>query len=170
MRRFLDRLYDGAGILAALCMTALLVTVLVTIASREFDFQVSGIDGYAGYFMAACAFLALAHTFQRNEHIRVTLFLGLAKGRMRFWIELWALAASSLLATLLAVFSIRLTWQSYVFKDVSTSMDATLLWIPQLAMAAGALLFAIAVIDALVCHLLGRSFLSTQANQDFSHD
>lgn len=170
MRRFLDRLYDGAGILAALCMAALLVTVLVTIASREFDFQVSGIDGYAGYFMAACAFLALAHTFKRNEHIRVTLFLGLAKGRARFWIELWALSASSLLSVLLAYFSLRLTWQSYVFKDISTSMDATPLWIPQTAMALGAVLFAVAVLDALVCHLRGKPFVTSAATQEFSHD
>ncbi|MEY3668943.1 MAG: TRAP transporter small permease [Burkholderiaceae bacterium] len=170
MRRFLDRLYDGAGILAALCMAALLVTVLITIASREFDFRVSGIDGYAGYFMAACAFLALAHTFQRNEHIRVTLFLGLAKGRMRFWIELWALAASSLLSLLLAFFSLRLAWQSYVFKDVSTSMDATPLWIPQSAMAVGAVLFAVAVLDALVCHLRGKPFVTPATTQEFSHD
>lgn len=170
MRRFLDRLYDGAGILAALCMAALLVTVLVTIASREFDFKVSGIDGYAGYFMAACAFLALAHTFQRNEHIRVTLFLGLAKGRMRFWIEVWALAASSFLSLLLALFSLRLTWQSYVFKDISTSMDATPLWIPQTAMALGAALFAVAVLDALVCHLRGRPFVTMATTQKFSHD
>ncbi len=66
MRRFLDRVYGGAGLLAALFLAALLVTVLVTIASREFDFRVSGIDGYAGYCMAACAFLAMAHTFKRS--------------------------------------------------------------------------------------------------------
>ena len=153
MRRFLDRLYDGAGILAALCMAALLVTVLVTIASREFDFQVSGIDGYAGYFMAACAFLALAHTFKRNEHIRVTLFLGMAKGRARFWIEVWALGASTVLATLFAAFSVRLVMQSIEFKDISTSMDATPLWIPQLAMALGTVIFAIAVSDEFFVHL-----------------
>lgn len=170
MRRFLDRLYDGAGALAALFLVALLVTVLVTIASREFDFKVSGIDGYAGYFMAACAFLSLAHTFKRNEHIRVTLFLSWAKGKLRFWIEVWALAASSLLACLLAFFSLRLTWQSYQFNDVATSMDATPLWIPQSAMALGACLLAIALIDSLVCHLRKQPFMNTQANQDFSHD
>ena len=170
MRRFLDRLYDGAGVLAALFLAALLVTVLVTIASRELDFKVSGIDGYAGYFMAACAFLSLAHTFKRNEHIRVTLFLSRARGKLRFWIEVWALGASSLLAALLAFFSVRLAWQSHQFKDVATSMDATPLWIPQSAMAIGACLLAIALIDSLACHLRNKPFLNTQANQDYSHD
>lgn len=170
MRRFLDRLYDSAGILAALFLAALLLTVLVTIASREFDFKVSGIDGYAGYFMAACAFLSLAHTFKRNEHIRVTLFLSRAKGRSRFWIEAWALSSSSLLASLLAFFSVRLAVQSFQFKDVATSMDATPLWIPQSAMAIGACLFAVALIDSLVCHLRNKPWLSSQTSQEVSHD
>jgi len=170
MRRFLDSLYDIAAVLAAIFSVVLFLTVLLTIASRELHWGLTGIDGYAGYFMAACAFLALAHTFKRNEHIRVTLFLGLAKGRARFWIELWALAASSLLSVLLAYFSLRLTWQSYVFKDISTSMDATPLWIPQTAMALGAVLFAVAVLDALLCHLRGKPFVTSAATQEFSHD
>ena len=173
MRRFLDWVYDGAGYLAALFMAALLVTVLVTIASREFDFRVSGIDGYAGYCMAACAFLAMAHTFKRNEHIRVTLFLSRAKGRLRFWIEVWALSVSSLLAALLAFFSIRLVLQSYQFNDISTTLDATPLWIPQSGMALGATIFAVAVIDSLIAHLRGLPY-TYQAlpaeTERFSHD
>ena len=170
MRRFLDRLYDGAGILAALFLAALLITVLVTIASREFDFKVTGTDGYAGYFMAASAFLSLAHTFKRNEHIRVTLFLSRATGRGRFWVELWALSASCLLSGLLAFFSLRLAYQSFVFKDVSTSMDATPLWIPQLAMALGTTIFFIAILDSLVSHLRGQPYTQSSRVQEFSHD
>lgn len=170
MRRFLDRVYDGAAVLAALFLAALLVTVLVTIASREFDFKVSGIDGYAGYFMAACAFLSLAHTFKRNEHIRVTLFLSLAKGKSRFWIELWALLASNMLAGLLAFFSVRLAVQSYQFNDIATSMDATPLWIPQTAMAFGACLLALALADSLVCHLRGKPFMQNEQGQEHSHE
>ena len=108
MRRFLDVIYDSAAILAALFLFALLGIVLLTIASREFQWGLTGIDGYAGYLMAACGFLSLAHTFKRDEHIRVTLFLGLTKGLLRYLVELWALAASTLLAFLLAFFSVRL--------------------------------------------------------------
>jgi TRAP-type C4-dicarboxylate transport system permease small subunit len=150
MRRFLDALYNSAAVLAALFLVALLVMVLLTIASRELAWNLSGLDGYAGYFMAASGFLALAHTFTKNEHIRVTFFLGMASGRGRRWIELWALAASTLLAVLLAVFSVRLVMQSIQFNDVSTSMDATPLWIPQLSMAIGTVIFAVAVIDRFV--------------------
>ncbi len=153
LRQALDKLYDIAAVLAAMFLVALLGMVLLTILSREFQWGLTGIDGYAGYFMAACGFLSLAHTFKKNEHIRVTLFLGMARGRGRFWIETWALGASSLLACLFAAFSLRLVMQSIEFNDVSTSMDATPLWIPQLSMAVGTVIFAIAVIDELVMHL-----------------
>ena len=153
LRQSLNKLYDIAAVLAAMFLVVLLLTVLLTIVSREFHWGFTGIDGYAGYFMAACGFLSLAHTFKRNEHIRVTLFLGMAKGRARFWIEVWALGASSVLAALFAVFSMRLVMQSIEFKDISTSMDATPLWIPQLAMALGTVIFAIAVIDEFFAHL-----------------
>ncbi len=150
MRRFLDTLYHSAAVLAALFLLALLVMVLLTIVSRELQWGLRGLDGYAGYCMAASGFLALAHTFQKNEHIRVTFFLSMAKGRSRAAIEIWAVAASSLLALLLAVFSVRLVLQSIEFNDISTAMDATPLWIPQLAMAIGAVIFCISVVDRLI--------------------
>jgi hypothetical protein len=41
---------------------------------------VPGTDAYAGYFMAASGFLALAHTLKHGEHIRVTLVINALKG------------------------------------------------------------------------------------------
>ena len=63
--------------------------------------------------------------------------------------------AASLLALLFAFYACKLSWQSYTFNDVSTGNDATPLWIPQLAMAAGTLIMAIAFIDELVLELRG---------------
>jgi len=153
LRQALDGVYDAAAFLAAVCMVILFLTVLLTIASREFGWGLTGLDGYAGYWMAACGFLSLAHTFKRNEHIRVTLFLGMSKGQARFWLEAWALGVSSGLALLFALFSLRLVMQSIQFNDISTSMDATPLWIPQLSMAVGTVILAVAVIDEFILHL-----------------
>ena len=54
-----------------------------------------------------------------------------------------------------AGYSCKLAWQSYVFHDVSTSNDATPLWLPQIAMALGAIVLAIAFIDELVLEIRG---------------
>ena len=156
MRRFLDALYDGAAWLAALFMIALLVAVLLSIGGREFNFHVKGTDAYAGYFMAAAGFLALAHTFKRGEHIRVTLLLSTLSPAPRRAMELWALACSAALAGVLAFYSGRLVWQSRVFNDISTGNDATPLWLPQLGMAIGTLILFIAFVDEFVLELKGR--------------
>ena len=156
MRRTLDALYDGCAALGAIFMIALLVMVLLSIVSREIGFNVPGIDAYAGYMMAAAGFLAMAHTLKKGEHIRVTLLLGALKGGAKRGLELWALFAATLLALLSAVYSSKLAWQSYVFHDISTSNDATPLWIPQLSMAIGAIVLAIAFIDEFVLELRGQ--------------
>ena len=162
-RRALNLLYDSAAWLAALFMIGLLGMVLLSIAGRQLHFHVPGTDAYAGYMMAAAGFLALAHTLKRGEHIRVTLVLSLLRGRARRALEIWALSAAGALALLFAWYSARLAWQSHTFHDISTASDATPLWIPQLGMALGTAILAIAFIDELVLELLGRRSSSASA-------
>jgi len=156
MRKTLDFLYNGAAWLAALAMIGVLVMVLLSILGRQFNFLLPGTDAYAGYSMAAAGFLALAHTLKRNEHIRVTLLLGKLQGGARRSLEIWALSAAVLLSGLFAYYASRLAWQSHAFNDISTSNDATPLWIPQLSMALGTVVLCIAFVDELVMELLGK--------------
>jgi TRAP-type C4-dicarboxylate transport system permease small subunit len=156
VRRALDRLYDGCAALAACFMVGLLVAVLLSVIGRQLHFNIPGIDAYAGYLMAGAGFLALAHTLKRGEHIRVTLLIGRLQGTSQRAMELWALFAASLLALLAAFYSVRLAWQSYSFHDISTSNDATPLWIPQLSMALGTAVLAIAFLDELVLEVRGK--------------
>ena len=55
-----------------------------------------------------------------------------------------------------AFYSCRLAWQSHTFHDISTSNDATPLWIPQIAMAVGTVILAIAFLDELVLEISGK--------------
>ena len=156
-------MYDGAAALAALFMVGLLVMVLLSIVSRPLHFNVPGVDAYAGYLMAGAGFMALAQTLKKGEHIRVTLLLSALHGSWRRGFEIWALFAASLLGVLSAGYSCKLAWQSYTFHDISTGNDATPLWIPQLAMAAGTLVLAIAFVDELVLEIRGRRIVPQSA-------
>jgi len=155
MRRFLDRLYNAAAYLAALFLVCTLIMVVLGIAGRLLEFQVRGTDAYAGYFMAGAGFLALAHTLMRGEHIRVSLVLEHVGPRARQVLERVSLAAASVLTLAFAYYSVRLAWQSYALHDISTGNDATPLWLPQLGMAAGTVLLAIAFIDLLAQDIAG---------------
>ena len=168
MRRALDALYVGAAALGGLFMVLLLVMVMLSIVSRQLHFNVPGIDAYAGYMMAAAGFLAMAHTLKKGEHIRVTLLIAGLKGGARKGFELWSLFAASALALLSAFYSSKLAWQSYTFHDISTSNDATPLWLPQLTMALGTIVLAVAFIDELVLELRGERVVVS--SEEASHN
>ncbi len=161
MRRVLDAVYDGCAALAALAMVGLLVAILASVVGRQFGFNLTGLDGYAGYLLAASGFLSLAHTLKRGEHIRVTLLVQAVSPRWRRGLELWTLLAGALLAGLFAWYSVRLAWQSREFNDVSTGSDATPLWLPQLSMALGAVVLLVALLDDLVLELRGQRVQAT---------
>ncbi|MCU7375380.1 TRAP transporter small permease [Paucibacter sp. O1-1] len=165
MRRLLDALYDAAAALAALCMVGLLLIVLGGVTGRQLGFYLPGSDAYAGYLMAACGFLALAHTLKRGEHIRVTLLINALQGGPRRALERFALMVASLLALIAAFYSARLVWQSWSFQDISTLNDATPLWLPQLSMAIGNAVLAIALLDELLLEWRGRRTGPADAGQ-----
>lgn len=157
MRNCLSRLYYLFGWLAALSLLATLLVIVLNILGRQFGFYLRGADSYAGYSIAAAAFLALAATLKNGDHIRVTLILQRLTGKHRRIMELWCLAAGALLSGYFAFFSWKMVWFSYVFHDISQGHDATPLWIPQIAMALGISALAIAFADDFIAALRGAS-------------
>jgi TRAP-type C4-dicarboxylate transport system permease small subunit len=126
---------------------------------------VPGLDGYAGYAIAAALFLALPSTLQHNEHIRATLLLDHVRPGIRGGLEFVALALGSGIALFLAWFAIRLAWVSYTLHDVAPTGDATPLWIPQLSMALGCVGFAMAFVQALWSRLVGTPFFAEPSDE-----
>jgi TRAP-type C4-dicarboxylate transport system permease small subunit len=155
IRRCLDGLYLGAGMLAALFMVSIGILIVTSVIARLMGSYVPGLNQYAGYAMAASSFFALAYTFGAGGHIRVNLVLARLQGRARWLAELWCLGAGSFLACYLAWDLIKMVRVSHMLGDVSEGVDATPLWIPQLGMAVGSTLFAICLIDRLVSVALG---------------
>jgi TRAP-type C4-dicarboxylate transport system permease small subunit len=167
MKTPLSPLYDLFGAIGAFFILMTLVVQVVTIVGREVGFTIPGYDSYAGYFLAAGAFLALAHTLRRGDHIRVTLLLGRLKGRARIWAEVFCLAVASFLTSYFAWFSINLAWGSYRYDDISQNVDATPLWIPQIAMALGVTALALAFIEELI-FVLRTGHLPPQQNAEIA--
>lgn len=156
MRRFLDSLYTLSAWAAGFFMIGVLIMVLITMLGRSFNFNLSGSDSYAGYLMAGAAFMALAPTLRHNEHIRVTLIIGRLTGLPRKIMEMLTLIIAVCITGFLCFFSCRLVWQSYQYDDISTGNDATPLWIPQIVMAVGTIIFFIAFIDELIAEIRGK--------------
>ena len=150
MRTLLDRLYLVSGVLAALFMVTIASVVLAQIVGRFLGFVVPSATEIAGFCVAASAFLALAPTLQHGGHIRVTLVLEHLPKRVHRWVELWCLAVAFGMTLYFARWVIDLVLGSIRFGDVSPGLLAVPLWIPQLAMAIGLVIFAICLLDNLI--------------------
>ena len=168
MRSALNKLYDAAAWAAALMMIGTLLMVVLGMVDRYVTINFRGTDMYAGYCMASAGFLALAHTLKKNEHIRVTLLINSVPPAAKRVLELWSLTAAVLLSGLFCFYAIKLSYQSWDFHDISTGNDATPLWLPQIGMAAGALVLLIAFVDELVLEWRGER--PTQDSEEALHN
>ncbi len=168
MRRVLDGLYAVSGVLAALCLVAILTLVGVQIVARCLDtvlraaggqatgFLVPSLAEICGFLLAAASFLALADTLARGVHIRVLLLVEHVPDTVRRVLE----AATGLAAVGLALFAAwsmgRLTLKSLEFGDVSYGMVAVPLALPQAVVTLGLLVFAVALADQAAAAIRGR--------------
>jgi TRAP-type C4-dicarboxylate transport system permease small subunit len=169
MRRALDAIYDGSAWLAGLAMLSILIITLLQVLGGVSDIFVRGTDAYAGYAMASASFFALAHTLKRGEHIRVTLFLQRMPAAPRRFMEILCLGISVFLVGYFSWFAWDMVYWSWEFDSKSDAMDASPLWIPQMAMALGASALAIAFADELVQVLMGRDVRESDLTADKQH-
>jgi TRAP-type C4-dicarboxylate transport system permease small subunit len=147
-------------VLSGMAMVGAFVAIMLNILARLFGWNLPGLDGYAGYAIAAALFLALPSTLLHNEHIRATLLLDHVKPRTRGRMQLLALGLGAAISLYLAWFALRLVWVSYTLHDVAPTGDATPMWIPQLSMALGCAGFALAFVQALWSAMAGRPFFA----------
>lgn len=152
----LNRIYAAGAVLAALCMVAIALLTLAQIMGRLFGVLIVDAGELAGFAMAGSIFFALAHTLRTGGHIRVNLLLTRLPPGIRRIFEIWSLGLATTLSGMFAVFSVRMVIESYEFHDVSTGMIPVPLWIPQLSMAAGAVLFVVALLHELILTIRGQ--------------
>ena len=136
-------------------MVGIAVFILIALTGAIFGFVTRSMDEFAGYAMAASAFLGLSYTFHHNEHIRVTLFLQRFQGPARRRVEIWCHLLGMIISGFFAWYSIKMVYVSWVIKELSQGLIPLPLWIPQLSMAIGTTMLAIAMLDRLVAVLAG---------------
>ena len=150
MRRFLDRLYFGSGVLAALCVFGIFALMLAQAFGREAGILVRGADDIVSWLCAAAAFLALGHTFRHGELVRVGLLLERLGPRARRLMEIWALTLTALFGAYMLWSVSRFIYESWKFNEVAQGLIKVPIWIPQMTFLVGVLIFFIAILDELL--------------------
>lgn len=176
MRRFLDRLYDGAGAIGALCVFLIFVLMIWAGVGRQMNWRVSGINDVVAWLCAAAAFFAMAHAFRHGDFVRVTLLLEHVPRRVRRGLDLLCLAIGLVSVGYLTWWATAFTWESYEFAEMATGLVVIPIWIPQSTFVIGCWLLLLAVLDELVTVLRGgtpsyqRAVEERHAAGDFSSD
>ncbi|MEM9765818.1 MAG: TRAP transporter small permease [Pseudomonadota bacterium] len=149
MRRALDTLYTGAGVLSGIFLVGIAVTIIAQVAGRMVGLTIDSTET-AGFCLAASTFLGLAYTLRRGGHIRVTLTIRHAGPQLKRLIEGWCLLVAAGGVAYFLYWSVDLVWFSWKFDELSPGLMAIPFWIPRLSMALGALILLIALVDDLV--------------------
>lgn len=162
MRRVLDSLYQLALYASAFCLCIIALMVGAQLAGRlldgtlalvglpRTDFVILSLAEICGYLLAAASFLALAGTLKAGAHIRVTMALGALSEHTRRYAEMFAFTLGALGAAYMTWHLTHFAWISFKFNEVSPGVIRVPLWYPQAAMALGALILTIAIVDELV--------------------
>lgn len=173
LRPVLDAVYNVCGYIAACFLLIILLIIVVQMISRwildfanlvrsiagdgaadwvldNMTYQFIGSTNYAGYSMAAASFFAMAYALNNGAHIRVNLVLTRLTGLSRRIGDIWCFGIGAFFAGFFAWYAIRAVYWSHKLHDVSQGQDATPIWIPQLSMAFGTTILAIALVDHLI--------------------
>jgi TRAP-type C4-dicarboxylate transport system permease small subunit len=167
MRRWLDSLYITAGWLAAGCIAGICLLVVCQVLLNLIDristllmgtaigLTIPSYSDFTGFLLAAASFFALAYTLREGGHIRVVLVVGRLPEKMQKFVEFWCSGFGFAVAFYFCWYTAKLTYESYVYHDLSSGMIAVPLWIPQSAMLLGLLILTIALADELATVLSG---------------
>ncbi len=169
MRRALDRLYALSGALGAAFLVAICLIVLAQVGCNAIDAAIQLFGGepiglvipsyaeFAGFFLAAASFLALAYTLRAGAHIRVLLVLQRLPAGVQRAAEYWCVVVGLFVSGYFAWYAWQLVAESFEYNDMSPGIVPVALWIPQSGMALGLSVLAVAFADELVGLLRGRA-------------
>jgi TRAP-type C4-dicarboxylate transport system permease small subunit len=169
MRAALDWLYRVSGALAAVLLVAICIIVLLQVGANLIDKVVGWIgrtppgllvpsySEFAGFFLAAASFLALAYTLRAGDHIRVSLIVHHLPPKVKRAADAWCTAVAGLLTGYFTWHAAGLVWESWRFNDLSPGIVPVPLWVPQAPLAFGLAVLTIALADDFVCLLRGGS-------------
>lgn len=167
MRRLLDELYRATLWASAFCLAAIAILVGVQLGARlldgalvlvnlpRTDFVILSLDEICGNLLAVASFLALAGTLKSGAHIRVTLVLSALSEAQRHVMEIWAFGFAAAASAYMTGNLLNFAWVSFRFHEVSNGVVKVPLVIPQAAIALGALVLTVALLDEFFIVLRG---------------
>lgn len=153
--RMIDSFAAAGGYLSAFFMVLIVVLITVEIFLRTvFNFSTLIADEYSAYFFVAVVMLGLALTLRDEGHIRITLILSrLSPNALRI-VDILAALFAVALCTFALHHSVIMVYETYALKMTADSISETPIYLPQLAIPIGFLMFDLQLIAVLLRRLI----------------
>lgn len=158
-RRLLNTLYQGSALSGALTLIAICSVITLQVIFNAIDKLMLALAGEAigltvpsyseisGLLLASGTFLALGYTFRQAAHIQVTLVLQHLPDRVRQWSQRLSFAIAIGMVSFLTFYMGFITWEAWIYQDVTPGIIPIPLWIPQCSMTLGSAILCVALVD-----------------------
>lgn len=152
--RLAEMLSLGALVLAQLILAGMALLISAEVVCRSFlGFSLLIVNEMVGYMLVAVIFLGLSFTLRRGLLLRVAVIYDRLPHRARPLVDFVFNLGCLWFAAVLAWQLVQLTMQSYALDVTSVTLMATPLFVPQLVMSAGAVVFLLTVATATLTSL-----------------
>ena len=158
--RVIDRLSSTAGALAAIIFGILTLMVCYDVVARYvFNEGTTWVTEIGTYMFVAVVFLGLAQAQRANAHIQVEILVDRLSAASRTFAELVGLWLGLLFVVMCAWQAARFTTLEYLNGARDWGLLGTPLWIPQVPITIGFVLFAAAILCDIYRHRPPMTFL-----------
>ncbi|WP_419897800.1 TRAP transporter small permease subunit [Roseomonas sp. USHLN139] len=158
-----DRIAAASGVFAMLCLVALLVLILAGIGrgllgkiNPEWSGEIEIAWEYSAYLMGAVFMFGAAAGLRAGSHVRVAILLARAGRGPTFVLEMLSTLIGLFVTGFMAWSLFNFTLRAFRNGQLSSG-SLTPLWIPDAALALGALLLAMQMLVRLLRLLLGEA-------------
>ncbi len=147
----IDKLCKGGAYLSGLLLVGLVFLILTEIFFRYFfDLSTMIADEYSGYLYLASIFLGLAYTFNEGGHIRINIITSKLSKNANGFIDIVASIITLAVLFFILYRTILFTYDSYDLDMLSEAVSETPLYLTQIVMPLGIILFILAVISFII--------------------
>lgn len=152
--RLLNSIIKRASIISFILAVACLVfiTVYVTVAAivrKAFNLCLPGVVEMSAYAFVALTFLGLAYTELTEGHIRVTVVFDRLPQKAKPWVWLIGTLLTAVYLIVMTISSFKLCSGSFILGSVSPTELRIPMWIPQIVLPLGFLLFLLQLLARL---------------------
>ena len=154
--KWLENLAKACGVLAAVFLVVLALVILAQIIGRMFGWLIPSADDFAVWAMASSVFLGLPYAMLHGDHIRVTLVLQVLPKSLHYGYEILATLFALVVSVWGAYYCIIFVYESFIYNELAPGMVPVPMWMPQLGMPIGLVLFSLMLVRRLVMCVRGQ--------------